>query len=153
MQTKNAKKLFEVAQKIANETPEFFDKKGPGLGNTATNEFMRKLRDQMIKELGDDFSEKKICGNNAFAVDFYFPSESTIVEMAFSLSSPMSEYERDILKSVMFQDQGNSIRGLVLISKPGAIKKCLQPGRVAMKNWLKNRFNIELDIYELCKPK
>jgi hypothetical protein len=46
------------------------------------------------KSLGEDFSERKICGDTAQAVNFYFPSEATFVEVAFGLRNPQTEFEK-----------------------------------------------------------
>ena len=102
-----------------------------------------------MDEFGEDFSERKICGDNAFAVDFYFPAEGTIVEVALGLPHPKTEYEKDILKAVMAQEMGNRVSQLVFISKPGARAKCSQPGRVAIKVWLERHHGIAIEVQEL----
>ena len=48
--------LLAVAQELVFKTPDFFEVKGPGPGNRATNDFMDQLREQMISVLGQDFS-------------------------------------------------------------------------------------------------
>jgi len=43
-------------------------------------------------------------------------------------------FEKDVLKAVMAQDSGFSVRKVVLhLGGPGAAKKCSQPGRTAAK--------------------
>lgn len=80
-----AKRLYEIANDIALSTPGFFEIKGPGEGNHSTNKFIAELGDRAIAEFGEDFSEKNICGDNSLAVDFYFPEDGTIVEIALGL--------------------------------------------------------------------
>ena len=55
---------------------------------------------------GQDYSEKKLCGDNNLAIDFYFPDEAIAVEIAGMLGAPNSEYEKDIFKCLLAQDRG-----------------------------------------------
>lgn len=93
-------KLIELAQALAAKIPAFQAVLGPGAGDEATGEFMRKLRENALAEFGNDYSEKKICGGNSLAVDFYFPEEQTIVEVALGLPNPATEFEKDVLKAI-----------------------------------------------------
>src|SRR6185437_11337178 len=86
---------------LAARSPDFAAGKDAGTGDHATNSFMRQLRGDAEAAFRVDFSEKKICGNNNFAVDFYFPSEGAVVEVALGLPNPASEFEKDILKALM----------------------------------------------------
>jgi hypothetical protein len=76
---------------MAEATPNFQVVKGAGEGDYATLQFMAALRAKLKESFGVDFSEKKICGPNSFAVDFYIPEESTIIEVALGLPNPASE--------------------------------------------------------------
>lgn len=143
------KTLIRVAADIAKSTPNFQHVKGAGDGDHATNEFMKTLRRRLIEEFGDDFSEKRICGENSFAVDFYIPEEESIVEVALGLPNPASEFEKDILKAIMAQECGTPVRRLVFISRPGAIKKCNQPGRSAIRAWAQTSHNLEIEVHDL----
>ncbi len=69
--------------------------------------------------------------------------------MALGLPRPSTEFERDILKAIMAKDAGHAVRLLFLISKPGAQKKCAQPGRAAIINWVRNNQRIDVQIREL----
>jgi len=144
----SAKILYKEAQSIANDIPEFLNPNGPGKGNIITNNFMKTLKQRMSVLLNDDFSEKKICDGNEFAVDYYFPSESTIVEIALSIKKPNSEYEKDILKAVIAKENGLSVKRLIFISKEGAKKKCNQPARKRIKEWLNKNYDIQLEVWE-----
>ena len=144
-----AKRLFEIANKLALGTPGFFESKGPGAGNLSTNKFIAKLGELAASEFGQDFSEQKICGNNSLAVDFYFPDEGVIVEIALGLKRPATEYEKDILKAVMAKSLKHKVDGLVFIGKLGAIKKCNQPGRTAVKEWLLQTHGIQIEVFDL----
>lgn len=149
MKLDRATKLLHLAKAVANEDLEFHSVKGPGAGNYATNAFLREIRELAIGEFGEDFSEKRICGDTSQAVDFYFPAEGTIVEVALGLPNPASEFEKDVLKAIMAKENGCRIRRLVFISRPGAAKKCQQPGRAAIIFWAKAHHGISVEIYEL----
>ena len=146
-----AERLLQLSQALAEQSPDFFDVKGPGDGDTATNLFMQRLRERAKAEFEADYAEKEICGPNGFRVDYYFPSEATIVEVALGLPKPKTEFERDCLKAIMAQEAGYSVKRLFFISKPGASKKCLQPGRAAITDWLKRAYGIATEVYELRK--
>jgi hypothetical protein len=88
-------KVIELAQQLAEETPGFFEVKGAGVGDRATNAFMVELRKRAAATLGEDLAERCICGENNLAVDFFFPEEAAVLEVAFSLRNPASEFERD----------------------------------------------------------
>jgi hypothetical protein len=83
-----AERVFELAQKLIIDLPTFLQVKGAGIGDMATNDFMAQLQQAASQEFGTDFSQAKICGNVNFAVDFWFPEEKTIVEIAMSLRNP-----------------------------------------------------------------
>ena len=144
MQFKQSQRLYEIANDLAASTIGFFEKKGPGKGNRATNEYIAELGKRAIREFGQDFSEQNICGNNSLAVDFYFPEEGTIVEVALGLRNPNTEYEKDVLKAVMAKTLGYNVSSLLFISKPGGRAKCTQPGREAVKTWLEKKQEIGL---------
>ncbi|MFI5305376.1 MAG: hypothetical protein ACHQYP_11360 [Nitrospiria bacterium] len=141
--------IFILAQDIANETPGFFITKGPGIGNQATNAFMSELQKRGKEKIGFDCCEKRICGDTLFAVDFYFPKEGTIIEIALSLNNPNREFEKDIIKAILAKRAGNSVKKLVFISKPGAIERNEEPGPKAIISWIEQDYGIKVYIREL----
>jgi hypothetical protein len=141
--------LATLASALAARTPNFQVVKGAGEGDHATNGFMRHLRADAVTAFSVDFSEKKICGSNSFAADFYFPSEEAIVEVALGLHNPASEFEKDILKAFMAREVGHSVRRLVFIARAGAAKKCSQPGRRAVIDWARAKHDLAIEIREL----
>ena len=140
--------LQEIIQLVANERPIFFDIKGQGAGNLDTNGFIVEVRQRAQQKFGNDYSEKPICGTNGSKVDFYFEDEATVVEIALGLGSPNSEYEKDILKALLAQEN-YPVQRLVLIGKPGAYKQCSQPGRKAIRDWAFRQHNLIVDIYDI----
>lgn len=147
----HAERLLGLAQELVTNDPDFFTVKGPGKGNRATNVFIKELRKRAQVEFGHDFAEQEICGDNGFRVDYYFPSEATIVEVALGLPKPKTEFERDVFKAIMAKEAGHSVERLVFISKPGAQKKCSQPGRDAIRAWLLRNHGIKIEVHELCE--
>jgi len=142
-------KIVELAMKISSEIDNFQMVRGAGEGNLVTNTFMKNLQSEMIKFFKIDYSEKRISGVNSFAVDFYIPEEKSIVEIALGLPNSASEFEKDILKAIIAKENKLDIEKLVFISRAGAIKKCSQPGRRAIKEWAKNAYNLDINIFEL----
>jgi hypothetical protein len=142
--------LLEIARSLAGDDPEFQAVRGPGLGDRSTQSFMEELRRSATVAFGIDCSEKRLCGSTAFAADFFFPEECTVVEVALGLPNPASEFEKDILKAIMAQDDGYAVTRLFFISRPGAIKKCKQPGRSALKEWAKVKHNLAIEVHELA---
>lgn len=140
--------LLAIIQQVANERPTFFHVKGEGAGDRDTNDFMREVRRRALAVFGQDCSEKRICGSNNSAVDFYFEDEATIVEIALGLRLPMSEYEKDIFKALMAQETVPVTR-LVMIGKAGASLTCARPGRLAVREWAKRHHGLTVDVYDI----
>ncbi len=147
-----AQRLLLIAQTIADETPNFFIAIGEGAGNLRSNAFMNELQGRAKSAFGRDYSEAKLCGDNKLAMDFFFPEEETVVEVAGMLSAPNSEYEKDIFKCLLAQEKGATIRKLVFLAKPGAAKVQNQPGRLAIAQFVRSRFNIQIIVEELVDP-
>jgi hypothetical protein len=110
---------------------------------------MRELGQSATTAFGIDCSEKRLCGATAFAADFYFPEECTVVEVALGLPNSATEFEKDILKAIIAQDKGYAVTRLVFISRAGAVKKCEQPGRTALKEWAKAKHGLAIEVHEL----
>jgi hypothetical protein len=142
-------KVIELAQHLAEETPGFFEVKGAGVGDRATNAFMVELRKRAAATLGEDFAERRICGENNLAVDFFFPEEAAVLEVAFSLRNPASEFERDLLKALMAKESGHEVRRLVFLSKPGALKRHKQPSTGAIVAWTRRKHGLDVEFHEL----
>jgi hypothetical protein len=141
--------LYQFAKTLAAKRPDFQSVRGPGAGDHATRYFMLDMRQRAHRAFGEDCGEQKLCGETSFAVDFYFRDEETIVEIALGLPNPASEFEKDILKAIMAQELGFPVKRLVFISRPGAIKKCSQPGRTAIRAWAKKNHDLEIEVLEL----
>ena len=105
--------LIGMATELAAGNPQVQAVLGPGAGDRATHTFMRRLRENAVRRFGADYSEKKVCGQTALAVDFYFPDEKTIVEVALGLPNSATEFEKDVLKAIMAKETGNAVRRLV----------------------------------------
>lgn len=141
--------LIAIIQAVADESPTFFEVKGPGAGDLNTNRFIAKIKERARTAFNEDFSERRICGNNRFAVDYYFQDEETIVEIALGLKNPGSEFEKDILKALMAQENKYLVHRLVLIGKPGAKKKCTQPGRRDFIAWALAHHQLSIEVHDI----
>jgi hypothetical protein len=144
--------LISIAIKIAHSRPDFFNKKGPGLGDKDTSSFMAELYKQVKNYFGKEFTDKcieqQICGANGFKVDFYIPEDETIIEVALSLGNAIREYEKDVIKAILAKRLGNPVKNLVFISKPGAIKRNSEPGPKSIASWLLSEYGITLKTVE-----
>lgn len=147
-----AARLFLAAQKLAERTPGFFETKGPGVGDHATNEFMKRLSEIAEGLFGQDHSQKLACRSANYKFDFYFADEATVVEFAFSLDKPISEFERDIFKCLLAQREGTKVNRLVFIGKPGALARQGAPGPKAIAGLVRDNYGIEIQIEELVAP-
>jgi len=146
---KRLETLLRLVQKLAAETKGFLAVKGPGKGNKATNAFILELRNRAKNAFGDDFSEQQICGNNGLCVDYYFKDEETVVEIAFGLKKPGTEFEKDVLKTIVANDCGNRVKELIFICKPGGSAKCQQPGRKAVIEWAYKCHGIRISVHDI----
>jgi hypothetical protein len=141
--------LLALAQALAEERAGFFEIKGPSAGDKDTAAFMAELRTRAKTAFGHDFAEQKICGPNGLCVDYYFPEDMAIVEIAMGLRNPNSEFERDILKAIMAQDAGHAVTRLVFLAKPGATKKCNQPSARAIIDWAARAHGLAVTVHEI----
>ena len=149
METKSkVETLYDLVQQLANERPVFFETKGQGKGNLDTNSFMLELRRRAKIAFGQDFAERRLFAANSSAVDYYFDDEATIVEIALGLKNPNTEYEKDILKALLAQESV-LVNRLVLLGKPGACRKCAQPGRTAIRDWVLRQHKLTVDVYDI----
>lgn len=141
--------IIILAQQLADNWPTFFEKKGPGAGDDDTNAFMRELRAAVEQATGKDYSEKRICGDNNLAVDFFVEEEQAVIEIALSLRNPNCEFERDILKVLMAQEAGVRVKRLVLVAKPGGQKRVGQPSSQAIVAWAWRMHGLEIVVRDL----
>ena len=146
-------KLFLMAQRIAWQTPGFFQKKGPGHGDRASAQFMLSLRQAAQGLFGHDLSEKRACRSANYRFDFYFPEERTAVEFAFGLCNPLSEYERDIFKCLLAQKEGLQVGRLLFVGKPGALSRQGARGPIAIAKFVEHAQGLKVDVIELLEEK
>lgn len=149
--------VLDLAQQLSGEYENHFVVKGPGIGDRETHSFISELREQSNILLGDDYAEKEIFSRLpqlenkvAIRVDYWFPDEETILEIAFGLRNPLSEFERDVLKAVTARAAGLPVSKLVLLSKPGALKRMGAPWCQNVIRWAKEQ-GVSVHIFELKK--
>jgi hypothetical protein len=144
-----AARLLELAQEVANERPTLFESKGPGVGDKDTNGFVSQLRRRALEAFGADHAEQTICGASGLRVDYYFPEDATIVEVAFLLKNSPSEFEKDILKAILAQENGQPVNQLVFIAKPGGVKRCGAPDRHSIIDWAARTHGLTIVVNEI----
>ena len=148
----NSEIVAEKAQILAELRPRFFEIKGAGRGDHDTIQYMADLRKAAEQATGTDYSEKRICGTNKLAVDFYVAEERTIIEIALSLRNPNSEFEKDVIKALMAKEEGFQVQRLFFISKPGGEKRLEQPGAQAIISWAREMHNLDIHVQDLRPP-
>ena len=142
-------RLMAMADALVAANADFHKVLGPGAGDHATNAFMAALRTRAVAELGEDYSEKRLCGETAQAVDFYIPTEETIIEVALGLQNPASEFEKDVLKAIIAQESGSPVSRLIFIARPGGARKCQQPGRAGDIKWAQAKHGLQIEVHDL----
>lgn len=146
-------RLLLLAQKIAENTQNFFDVKGPGNGDHATNKFMAELRAVAKKHFQRDMAEHVVCSGVSSRFDYYFREEQIVVEFALGLRNPQSEFERDVFKCLLAKDGGCPIGKLLFVSKPGGEVRLKSPYQRAVSDFVESRFGLDIEIWELVDTK
>jgi hypothetical protein len=101
------------------------------------------------KEFGSDYSEKVVCKAAKSRFDFFFPDEGIVVEFAFGLHNPISEFERDVFKCLLAIEDGCAVRKLMLIGKPGSIARLNAAAPKAIIALVEKRFDLAVEVLEL----
>src|SRR5258708_7188360 len=147
-----ATKILELAQVIAKERgPTFFERLGPGKdkGNGSTKSFMEELGLRVRNEIGADLAEACICGANKLSVDFFVAHEGTIIEIELGARNPHTNFERDIFKALLARDTGFRVDRLIIVGKPGTLKRLRTPDAKAIANWVTKHQGLEIDVFDL----
>jgi len=140
--------LNEVALSLGDS---FLQRLGPGkdAGNGATNQFMAKVNTEVASRVGHNLAERRICGETNFSVDFYVPEQATVIEVELSARNPHANLERDLFKTFLANRAGNKVRRLVLVGKPGTLKRFALPDLRAIAAWSKENQDIQLEVVEI----
>jgi hypothetical protein len=141
-------RICVAAQKLAERTPGFFEIKGHGLGDRATNAYMRDLREILDTRKGQD-CEVPVSKGIDSKFDFFVADEKCVVEIALGLHNPNCEFEKDILKCLLAREEGVAIETLVLVGKPGTLIKQAEPYRAAVADLCRRRYGLEIVVLEL----
>jgi len=147
--------ILKLAQEIADELGSaFFERLGPGKekGNGATTAFMETLRSRVRAQVGERLDEKCICGNGTkLCVDYYLPDEATIIEVELGARNPHTNFERDIFKGLLAQEAGYRVDELVILGKPGSVKRLQMPDATAIRAWAKKHHKLDVVVRELSE--
>jgi hypothetical protein len=147
--TSKTDQLIALVRELAEQQQGFLNVLGPGAGNDRANAFTAQLIREAEHLLGADYAEFRYCEDQSARYDFYFPEERTVIEVAWGLPNPNSEFEKDIFKALIGREHGHKVDRLVLISRPGAIQKCGQPGRQAVIQWVKRQHRLDVQLVEV----
>ena len=140
--------LIELAATEAALRADFLVAKGPGVGDRSTSEFMAALKRKAESLFGPDVAEREVVKRAGVRVDYWFEPEATIIEIALGLKNPLSEFERDVLKAVVARHEGRAVTHLVLVGKPGAVKRATSPWYQRVIEWAKSQ-GVEVTIADL----
>jgi len=144
--------ILNIAQRVADEIPDMFRKKGPGEGNHFTNKYMSRLNNAVTAILGKSYVEQKICEPTGQCVDFYVPEEATIIEVELSLYNVHTNLDRDIFKALLAKDAGHSVSTLLLVGKEPAKERHTQPASRALIDFVKRHHDLNVVIEDIRKP-
>ncbi len=147
--TSKTDQLISLVRELAEQQMGFIDVLGPGAGNDRANAFTAQLIREAEDVLGANYAEFRYCEDQSARYDFYIPEERTVIEVAWGLPNPNSEFEKDIFKALIGREHKHAVERLVLISRPGAVKKCRQPGRQAVIRWVERYHHLEVQVVEV----
>ena len=144
--------ILSILDEVASSFGESFLKRlGPGkdAGNGVTNQFMSKVNAEVASRVGHDLADRRICGETNFSVDFYVPEQATVIEVELSARNPHTNLERDLFKTFLANQAGNIVRKLVLVGKPGTLKRLALPDLRAIAAWSKEKQDVQLEVIEI----
>jgi hypothetical protein len=141
--------LYILALILANKTPDFYKVKGAGIGDRASNEFMKNLRQLAKSHFGSDFSEMRVCKDTKHAFDFYIPRRRQCYRSCSELAQSCIGIRKDIFKCLLAKEDGLVINSLLFISKPGAMTRHDAPGSKRIRELVWRCFGVWVDILEL----
>ncbi len=142
--------LIKLAEDLTRRKSDFVHRKGAGLGDLDTADFMTELEEKATEALGDAcLPDAPVIQEAGFSFDYLLPREATVVEFGFSLRNPRSEFERDLFKVLLAKRAGTEIRKLVLVGKPGTKDRLKAPGPKAIMEFVKREFGIDVEVREI----
>lgn len=142
--------LLRLAEDLARRDPDFAKRKGPGLGDLHTDDFMTELETKATEALGDGcLPDASVIDEAGYTFDYYLPREATVVEFGFSLRNPRSEFERDLFKALLAKKARTDIRRLVLVGKPGTKDRLNARGPQAIMDFVRREFGIDTEVREI----
>jgi hypothetical protein len=149
--------ILSFCNEAAGNKDTFEEPKGAGDGDKATAKFLAAVQAK-VEALNSTVHyafidhEKAIYVGSKSKFDFYIESEATVVEIALSLKNPASEFEKDILKVLVFNQKhiNKPITQLVFIGKAGANARCQTEQKKAFVEWAKNVHNLTITIHDIC---
>lgn len=144
--------ILALAQRLAHGTPAFQDRLGPGneRGNGATNRYLAALN-AAVKERWPTQCrlQEPVADGVGYSFDYFVPQEKTAIEIALSLRNIVTEYEKDVFKAILAKERGKELSKLILIGKSGSVPRQNQPGPVAIREWVRTKCGVEVEVKEI----
>ncbi len=117
--------------------------------NSGTRQFVSFIGELVSTRWPDEVKiDQKAASTGKFTFNFYVPSEETAIELALGMRNTFSEYENDIFMALLAKEAGLPLQRLILIGKHGAIKVRNAPGSRSIRDWVKLRFNLTVEVHE-----
>lgn len=152
--TKTNRLITEI-RFIASHLDDFDETRGAGNGDHFSNAFVQLIKEKATEVFSADFSEQSICGGNNLRVDYYFPDERCIVEIALSIGNPTSEFERDIFKALLAKER-HPVDSLLFVTKKTFIRRMKNPSVQSICQWVKKHHQLSISVViidgDLTKP-
>ena len=141
--------ILRITQEVADSFPEMFIKKGPGVGNKFTNEYMALLNSRVKQKLGDGYVEQRICKDTKQNVDFYIREERVVIEVELALYNVHTNLDWYFLIFLLARYDGEKIDRLLLVGKEPAKERHKQPASRSVIDWVRKNHNLEVLIEDI----
>jgi hypothetical protein len=143
-----AERIFQLAQEGA-DAYRMFKARRAGAGTPYVNEVINHLKFLVIQEFGTGVVNQFLSKENRQSVDFWLEDEQTIMQMEFNTLSSSPVLEKQVFMALLAKDAGKDVRHLILIGDPGSVLLSRAPTPVSVINWMEQRHQIRVQIWEL----
>jgi len=144
----NVEALLKLIHEVVPNHPTFFQTIGAGQGNKDSNAFVKAVQSQVAAFFGENCKIEQKVGDSGMAVDYYFPDDKTIVEVARLVKNPNSEFHKDILKAMLAKSYFE-VEHLIFFGGPGSKAACERPARRAIIDWVEAEHDIHIKVYDI----
>ena len=143
-----SERIFQLAQEGA-DAYRMFKARRAGAGTPYVNEVINHLKFLAVQEFGTGVINQFLSKENGQSVDFWLEDEQTIIEMEFNIFSSPPVLEQEVFKALLAKEAGKDVRHLILIGDPGSGLLSQAPTPLSVINWVEQRHQIRVQIWEL----